>query len=201
MAIRNIRELSRYIRNTRSAIVKAHAEAMLKVTLDAEGLAKRNATQQFTGRNNYKLTGRLLNSIFSGFSPFNAGQSLPTGFIGTRGIPYGRIHEFGGVIEPVNAKHLWLKMHGVSGFKRITPKEFVSKMQKNPKQYRIFKSKKGNLIAAFINNKKKIKPLFVLRDKVTIPARPYLQPAVDEAVKKFPLVMRNRVAKNLLRVK
>jgi hypothetical protein len=199
--IRDIKELSQYIRNSKSAIITAHTETLLTLIFDAEGLAKANATRNFTGRNGRKLSGRLLNSIFAGFTPFNAGQTLPIGYLGVRGIPYGRIHEYGGIIRPKKAKHLWLKQWGGAAdkFRRMTPTEFIQAKEQDHEHFKIFRSKAGNLIAAFQMLKSKPPtPLFVLRNQVTMPERPYLRPAMDEALKKYPQLARAKIARALL---
>lgn len=204
MAVRNIKELSQYLRRTRSAIVRGHAETMLRVTLEAEALAKRNATKVFIGRNGRKLSGRLLNSIFSSFTPFNEGQSLPRGYIGTRGIPYGAIHEFGGQIEPVQAKWLWIKQHGgpADQFRRLTPKEFVAKMKAKDRRFKIVGKGTTGKVAIFqaLKDSDPIK-LFALASSVTIPARPYLRPAVEEVFEKYGPIARKVMAKNIRNVK
>jgi phage gpG-like protein len=125
-----------------------------------------------------------------------------------RGIPYGAIHEFGGTITAKKAKHLWVKVDHKGKFKRLTPREFFELRRKEQtrarakttgrgggrrgKRYDIFRSKKGNLIAAEIDQLKsgnKIRPLFVLKKSVNIPARPYIQPAIAAAVKDWPKLM------------
>jgi hypothetical protein len=187
--VRNIKELSAYIRKTRSAIVRGHAETMLRVMQDAEAVAKKNATREFIGRNGRRLSGRLLNSIFSGFDAFIPGQSLPRGFIGTRGIPYGRIHEEGGTIVPKTAKWLWVKQYGgkADQFRRMTPREFVEKMNKKDRRFKIIGKQGGKgKVAVFdaLRNGDYVK-LFALAQSVDIPARPYLRPAVDEVIAKY----------------
>jgi len=200
---RNITELVAYLKQTRNLFVKGYGLALIEMTQNVEGLAKRNVTQQFTGRNGRTLTGRLLNSVFSGFE--KQGSGLPIGFVGVRGIPYGAIHEYGGVITPKKAKNLWLKNHRAPAkFKRLTPREFVERMQKNSanrthgqETYNIIPGKNGptavvqknfktadsGLSAKSLDNK--IIPLFFLRKKVTIPERPYLRPAIKEGVSGF----------------
>lgn len=190
MARRNIEELVDYLRSSTDAVGIAYVRTLVGVLSIAEAKAKRNATQQFTGRRGRKLSGRLLNSIFT-MVDFNRGNSLlPVGVLGTRGIPYGRIHEYGGEITPKKAKHLWVKQWGgrADKFRRLTPTEFIKLKQQNPSQYKIFRSQanRNNLIAAYEPSAGDVVPLFVLRDRVNIPSRPYLTPAVEEALKEFP---------------
>lgn len=188
-------------------MVKAHALAMLEIIQDAERRAKENAKRQFIGRNGRRLTGRLLNAIYSGFTPFRPGQSLPRGFIGTRGIPYGRIHEFGGTITPKTARHLWIKQWGgrADKYRRMTPREFIQAKEQDPDRFAILTSKRGGMIAAELekrrNRPSNITALFVLKDKVTIPARPYLIPAIEDALEAYPKVARRLLTKELLSIK
>ena len=197
---RNIRELTKYMMATRSAVIRGHSAAMIELTLDAEKRAKVNAKTQFIGRGERTLTGRLLNSIFSGFT-LTQGRSLPSGFIGTRGIPYGRVHEYGDTIRPVKAKHLWVKnFRGkAKKFKRMTPKEWFTQFKssvgssgsagsgKNAKQkFQFGFNRAGEPYAAGVNNKGEFTPLFFLKDEVKIPARPYLTPAVRDAMANYP---------------
>lgn len=188
MAIRTFQELAEYIQKTRSKIIQAHAETMLRLITEAEALAKRNATRQFIGRNGRRLSGRLLNSIYSGFTPFNPGQSLPKGYIGTRGIPYGRIHEEGGTIKPVNAKWLWIKQWGGAAdqFRRMSPSDFVQRMKSKDRRFQIVGKGMPGKVAIFraLKNEEPT-VLFSLASSVEMPARPYLRPAVEEVMTKY----------------
>lgn len=182
---------------TRSAIVRGHAAALLEITLKAEGYAKRNVTTNFIGRNGRKLSGRLLNSIFSGFN-VSPGLSLPTGFIGTRGLPYGAIHETGGTITPKKAKYLWVKNYYADKYRRLTPKQWFTMFQKTARDrgdgvnYEFRYNKSGKPWAAGVEEDGEFTPLFYLRDQVTIPARPYIMPAVERAVDDYaPAVTRH----------
>lgn len=200
MANRPIEDLAEYLKKTRSATFKAYTRALFSLLSTAEAEAKRNATRQFIGRNGRRLSGRLLNSIYTSVNFDSSTDKLPTGVIGTRGIPYGRIHEYGGTIEPKKAKHLWLKQWGgrADKFRRMTPTEFIEQKNANPSEYTIFMSKKNNLIAAYTPAAGNIIPLFVLRSKVTIPERPYIRPGVETALKEFPQGMKNEIRKQFL---
>ncbi len=184
--VRDISELMESIRGSNSALDRASKKALVKVTLDAERAAKFNAVRNFTGRNGYTLSGMLLNSIYSGFE--GSGDNL-SGFVGTRTIPYGRIQEEGGTITPKTAKHLWVKNYNVGGAaKRMTPKEFMLAKERSPREYAIFKSKRGTMVAWKIEGRgqyAKATALFFLLDSVEIPSRPYVGPAVEDAAKAF----------------
>jgi hypothetical protein len=197
---RSIEQLVDYVKKTQNATFKAYTRALLSMLSHAEAEAKRNITRQFVGRNGRKLSGRMLNSVFFDVQ-FDASKgNLPIGVFGTRGIPYGRIHEYGGEIRPKKAKHLWLKQWGgrADKFRRMTPTEFIKEKNSNPKEYKIFMSKKNNLIAAYTPANGDIVPLFVLRQRVTIPERPYLRPALETALKDFPIGMKAQVKKQFM---
>lgn len=185
---RPIEDLIKYIRSVKGSTYKTYTRALLASLSQAEAEAKRNITRQFVGRNGRRLSGRLLNSVFHTVSFDSNKNGLPTGILGVKGIPYGLIHEYGGTITPKKAKNLWIKQWGgrADKFRRLTPTEFINLKKSNPEQYKIFRSKKNNLIAAYTPAAGQVVPLFVLRQKVTIPERPYLRPALETALKDFP---------------
>lgn len=200
MARRDLSELAGYLRSTKDAVFKAHTLSLLKFLSEAEALAKRNVTRNFVGRRGRKLSGRLLNSIFTRVE-LRSGSQLPVGIIGTRGIPYGAVHEYGNDnIRPKKAKHLWVKQWGgkADKFRRMTPREFIAAKEADPRQYSIFPSKKGNLVAAWTPTDKEVIPLFILRDRVSIPARPYIRPAIEEALNTYPQTMRQQIKQQFL---
>jgi len=188
------------LRNAEAGVDRATKRALVQVTLQAEATAKVNAKAQFTGRHGRTLTGALLNSIYSGFE-FD-GADLKS-FVGVRNIPYGRIHEFGGDILPTKAKHLWMKSHYVGPrFKRMTPREFMNERMRAPQAFKFFESKKGTLAAWHVEPSKKggrgaVTALFFLLDRVTIPARPYITPAVKQAWDNFPLAFARQLAREV----
>ncbi len=81
-------------------------------------------------------------------------------------VPYARIHEKGGTITPRKAQHLTIPFPGVKGFARDFQNTFTQK------------SKAGNLIIFQNMGAGKIRPLFTLKKRVTIPQRQYLEPAI-----------------------
>jgi hypothetical protein len=179
--------LVEFMRNAPDAIARAKGIALANVITMAEAEAKRNskdpAIWNTRGRYGRTLTGGLLNAIYSGFE--KNGENI-SGYVGVRGIPYGRIHEYGGEIKPVNAQHLWVPNYRKAG--KMTPREFVQLMKAQPDRYAIFGHK--NQVAArwtgayqFIGRKKTktYDILFNLLNKVTIPERPYVTPAIEKA--------------------
>lgn len=202
--VRNIQQLARYIENTRSKILRGHAETMMKVVAQAEANAKAIAKNKFIGRNGRKLTGRLLNSINSGFYTINKTQSLPRGYIGTKGIPYGRIHELGGTIIPKKAKFLWMKDHTSKKHRRMTPTEFIQSMKKDDR-FQLRMGTKGG-VAGYLKGRRKKKKnmsisdfqvLFRLTKKVRMPKRPFLQPAANKAAHDYKVIAKKIFRSNL----
>ncbi len=182
----DIREMVEFIKGmesgVRKAIVKAHVATMLK----AESFAKSNAQRQFIGRNDRRLSGALMNSIYSGYEK---GDDYPVGFVGVRNVPYGAVHEFGtdglpgGVIKPVKARKLWIPQYKNTG--KMTPREFIRMKMQNPRMFFL----NDEVAGKWENPKSKAKrliPLFFLVDKVKIPARPYIRPAIEAALEFFP---------------
>jgi len=186
-----IKDLSKFILESKDATESAKLRALIATVQFAEAQAKKNAKEQFKGRNDRTLTGRLLNSIYSGYEKQEGPNGEITGYVGTKGIPYGRIHEYGGTIVPIKAKHLWIPQYAKAG--KMTPKEFIRLTQSNPKFYHLFNKFAGRWTGAYRYSndrgskiKKKVyEPLFFLVDKVTIPERPYITPAMEVALEKF----------------
>ena len=88
-------------------------------------------------------------------------------------VPYARIHETGGTIRPKNVKYLPVPLPDA-----LTP---TGQLRKKTKEYDntfVQKSKKGNLIL-FQTKGSEIIPLFVLKEKVVIPARHWFSDAVE----------------------
>lgn len=164
-------KLSEYVGSLKSKLEVAKVKAFIATMQLAESFAKRNATKQFTGRNGRTLTGNLLNSIYVDYKIQN---NKLTGSLGVRNIPYGAIHEFGGTIEPVKAQKLWIPQY--KNAKKMTPREFMNLRKSNPREYFLNDKVAGQKIGT-----RTIVPFFYLVDKVTIPERPYLRPAMEEA--------------------
>lgn len=90
-------------------------------------------------------------------------------------VPYGAIHEFGGIIKPVKGKFLAIPLDAAktaAGVARGGPKDFDDTF--------VVTSKLGNLLIAQSDGGGDITPLFALKEQVEIPARPYLGPALEE---------------------
>lgn len=183
---RDIAEIVEFFRSGTNAVTKAGTKAQIATILEAHKQALKNEKTQFIGRNGRRLSGQLFNSTYYGFEQ-DAGE-IPSAFLSVRNIPYGRIHEYGGEIKPVKAKKLWLPNYKVAG--KMRPREFMNLLFANPAYYHLFPDVAmrwtGNYIAERGIRKKQWEPLFYLRDSVTMPARPYLTPAVAYAFSRFP---------------
>ena len=186
---RPLSEFVNYISGLNTVNEKAQGVALIETMQLAERLAKQNYKKQFKGRGGRRLSGRLLNAIFSEYLP-----EKQTALLGTRGVPYGAIHEYGGEIVPVIRKWLWIKSEAAwkdSRFKRITPTEFYQRAKKNS-NYFYYKNKVGKMVAMFQSQNGQMLPLFWLAKKVKIPERPYLTPAIEDATKKYNNFYQNR---------
>lgn len=105
--------------------------------------------------------------------------------IGSFGVKYSRILEKGGVIYPKRKQWLTVPLPGVKGWARNYPNAFI------------IKSKKGNLLIVEKKGKAGIKPLFVLKKSVRIPAFRWLEKSVKP---KQSLLNRMLSTKELLRI-
>ena len=207
MAVRvtTIGEFRKLVRQANSKVIKGHSIALIEVAQDARKLSIQLAKAQFKGNPSIgrKLTGQLFKSIKVSFEVSNV--QLPKAFLTVGGIPYGAIHEYGGVIKPLNKdKSLWVKIDYKTPYRRMTPSEFMDAKgfrikagSSGTKTWSIFKSKKGNVVAAEIKTFKTVKPairpLFVLKKEVTIPERPYLRPALKAAGEWLPALSVKRI--------
>lgn len=182
-------EVANYLRGLESPMKRAATKAVIQTTVAAERQAKLNAQAQFRSRNGRVMQGYLMNSIYSGYE--QTGSEIPVGYLGVRNIPYGAIHEFGsrdlpgGVIVPKKAKKLWIPQYKYAG--RMTPREFVEKMRADRGMY-LLTDKVAAVWSGKYTEKPKKKiwiPLFMRVDKVTMPERPYLRPAIEQEVARY----------------
>jgi len=172
--------------------VIAYNTALLRMMPKAELRAKQNVKRNFPGRNNRRLTGGLLNSISHGFKLKT--NDFGEAFLVSKGIPYNAIHEFGGDIKPVKANNLWIKNHDVKQkYKSLTPREYMGKMLSqgagDPERFAILRAKSSRKLTAFAFMQGRAEALFFLRKEVSIPARPYMQPAIDDTADEFDTTM------------
>lgn len=130
---------------------KRMMETVGKSGLLVVGQAKRNVKERFTVR--HGQSGLL------GITMIRRPQRLEVA-VGPR-VVYGRIHEFGGIIRPKNAKYLSIPVGDLKGSPRKHPGLWFLRV-------------KGKLL--MLDDAKRIQ--YVLVKSVKIPARPYLSPAL-----------------------
>ena len=203
MATIDIAQFSNLIRSTSLLMQKAKYQGILTVTEQAAHDARINSTKQFTGRREYTLSGRLLNSIKSRYE--RKGDDISS-YVGSYGIPYASIHEHGGIIKPKNWKYLWMRLPATtvkgSEWRRLAPYEFYKRAKAKVPGYYYAKSKKGNTWAMYDEDPEDDEPgtpLFWLRKSVKMPKRPFLKPAIVIAKKDLPITI-NQIFLNYLRV-
>lgn len=201
--VKTLVEMATYIMGLRDATQRGVNIAILEVVNAAAGEAKRNAVANFSGTADRPKTGNLANAIYAGFQEL-PGNPYWQGFVAVRSNkgragtrPYGRIHEYGGKIVPRRAKHLWIpiagpKSSGVLGqFRDMTPTQFFD-------QGGFVLPRPGGGVG-LLKVGGAIVPLFVLRKQVVIPERPYVRPAVADAVQRLPELVKRRVREQLTR--
>lgn len=133
-----------------------------------------------------------------------------SGFIGVGGntpaTKYARMQLGDGttIIRPVKANHIWIPIMDnltKGGQVRLTPREAMSiKNKRGARLLRIFKSKRGNLIAAIdgshvpnVRKKGKLSPLFVLKKQVEVKGTNAIFEAVEERQERMNTVLRNHI--------
>ena len=117
--------------------------------------------------------------------------------VGKKEVKYAKIHEYGGTIKPKKAKYLTIPLGSTKGtvamhpeaFRQpskrggpVVPRGFETRVRVGPKggsRLNILKSKAGNLII-FARTARGIKPLFLLKKEVRIPARYWLSRSIGE---------------------
>jgi len=180
-----LREIVNFIKRTDDIFKISGTKAIIQTMQQIKQQAIRNAIRQFIGRNDRPLSGALVNSIFTEFT--QSGDEIPSAALGVQNIPYGRIQEFGGVIKPLatnKMQKLWIPQFKNSG--RMTPREFINLKRANPGQYTL--SVDAGVAGKVVGRgrSRKVIPFFFLADKVKIPARPYLRPAIRAKLSTYP---------------
>lgn len=110
--------------------------------------------------------------------------------VGTSGVKYARILEKGGTIRATRKQYLTIPLGSTQGSASNYPNAFI------------IKSKKGNLLIVEKVGKDKLKPLFVLKKSVRIPAFHWLAKSIrDRRGKLDSLLSKPRVLKVAERMK
>ncbi len=93
---------------------------------------------------------------------------IGSGIFGRKGVKYARILEKGGIIKPKKAKMLTIPLPGIKGKAANFPNAFI------------IKSKKGNSLLVEKKGEKGLRPLFVLKKQVKIPAFHWLRDSIKD---------------------
>lgn len=152
------------LENNTAAIIKAATREKLQRAALAGGqvietYAKINVERTFSARSTGGAgLGGSIQTVISETSDTEAWVDVgPT-------VIYGRIQELGGIIKPVFAKKLAIPLPGVKG----RPKDYSD----------LHVQGWGGMVATLVNASGSV--MFILKDFVQIPPRPYLRPAMDE---------------------
>lgn len=94
--------------------------------------------------------------------------------VGTN-VEYARIHEFGGIISPKTRKYLTIPIGPTRKISRTAKFQRASEIQGA-----FFVRRRGKSPLIAVKKGKTIQPLFVLKERVVIRARPYLRPSLYE---------------------
>ncbi len=168
---------------------REQGKAIHKGLVKGSSVVLKNLSTNISGRILKKRTGELSRSM--GFrvekdnrgifgSEIGSGASLKT-----KRKVYANILEEGGTVRPVRAKKLAIPIGNAltpAGVARFTPTELREGLAGYSGSF-IRKSKSGNLILfGTVKSVTKIKviPLFVLKDKVRIPAKQYMGVTAEE---------------------
>jgi len=140
---------------------QAAAEETLTLAVKAGGLVVQGAAQAKAPWKTHHL-GRSIHIEVTKNSPNYVEIAIGTD------LEYAAIHEFGGVIKPKNAKFLAIPVSSAAKI-LISPRKFKDgELSFLPRSF-------GGLL---VDRDGEVQ--FVLRTSVTIPAHPYLRPALDE---------------------
>lgn len=144
-----------------------------------------NIKNQLRGPSGLKRrTGRLFNTWGETKKVTETANSV-VGELSSAGVPYAAIHEFGGVIKAKDKKLTFptLNNQRPDGSAKISLQSIFAS-----KNY--FITKNGTLMQK-AGGKSAPTPMFLFRDSVTIPAKPYIRPALaasqDTILKNFGL--------------
>lgn len=165
----------------------------MKMTIDVKKYRKRRKKQDMTKAFHYQLqrwTGRTVKRIIRNISGkilktrtaqlrrSIAGRAsllgtiaqsiIGSGIFGRKPVKYARIHEKGGKIRAKKAKMLTIPLPGIKGVAANYPDAFI------------IKSKAGNVLIVERKGKTGLRPLFVLKKEVDIPARHWLSQSIAE---------------------
>jgi len=171
------------------------AKALVRAMDNAGLLVERRLKTNLSNKILKRRTGRLAQSIGSK-TVFESGGILTQVGSGVRTgkrVAYANILETGGTIRAKNRKYLTVPLPGA-----LTPAgatRYPSARQ-YPNTF-VRRNKNGNLIIYEKRGKKSIRPLFVLKRQVTIPAKKYLSSTLSEVKSRITDVILGSVDREL----
>ncbi len=167
----NATETLEQLRDSVNAFKKLLSFQIFRALTVIEG----NIKNQLRGPSGLKRrTGRLLNTWGENKKITESGNTV-IGEMSSAGVPYAAIHEFGGTIT-AKGKALTIPLSSnqrADGSPKVTIQELFAT------KGRAFTTKNGVVMQVSGKGKAaKLTPMFVFRKSVTIPARPYVRPAL-----------------------
>lgn len=180
----NADEVAEEIRAQLKAMQKSISQQMRRAltTLEAEIVQNVRSKSGLHVR-----TGALLNSIGGSKKVTVNSDGSVTGQIGSVGIPYAAIHEFGGTVKAVNKQYLAIptEENRRNDGSPIVTTDALRAMQKLGLSF----IDKGVIFQKTSKEDQTPIAMFILKKSVDIPARPYLRPALaakqDQILKDF----------------
>ncbi len=168
---------------------KQQGRAIEKGIKKASSTVLRQLVSNVSGAILKRRTGALARSM--GWRVDKDKYGIPEGTIGsgatlkTARMTYADIHETGGTIRPRRSRMLAIPLKNAqtsAGVERFTPRDVMGGLTKYNDSF-IGKGKSGNLIIFGVIKgmaKVKVVPLFLLKNKVEIPARRYMSITADQ---------------------
>jgi phage gpG-like protein len=168
------------IRETRDQVLKSALQFRLEVALDLQAEIQKNVKETFgadkPGRSpiTRRAAGRTARTSGRGGGLFGSVQVQADPkwgmvvTVGGAGVPYAGIHEFGGVIRPKRAKYLTIPLN--PKFAGMRAREFDLVWGIDEEWGSVLMTRSGEIA-------------YLLRKKATIPARPYIRPAIKTVAK------------------
>lgn len=150
--------------------------------MHAEGQARLNATKG--GRSGLNVRTGLLRNSTTARAEFDARSGGVDSLIRIRAnVPYASTHEYGATITPKAGRYLAIPLPAAktaAGVSRGSPRMF-------PDLFFVISSRGNPLLAR--RDGDGIVPMFALKERVTVPRRPFVAPALEDTRKRLPAMI------------
>lgn len=181
--------LEQYTRSLQAA-GKTGLRSQLRLGLRAVEAALETEAKGLAGQRMKVRSGKLRHSITAKLVDKQFGFELTLGAGGAR-LPYARIQEFGGTIVPRVAR--WLRIPLPPALTGQGLDRYPGRLREvAPGEFHIRRSKAGRFLL-FRNDDRGGPPWYVLKDRVTLPARFYLRDAVANNLRRLDAETRKAV--------